>query len=80
MKKDFFISSLWQNLCGRMLKSSCRQGLDPESYAKGRVDGCSGREMPDEPELIASCGSSYIMGHIDGRMEARKNRILNVKL
>ncbi len=80
MNTRLFIDLLWQNLCNKALKPSCRQGLDPASYAKGLSDGCSDREMPDDPREVASCEASYVLGHIDGRMEARKNRILNVKL
>ena len=83
MKKNehqTFLDWLWQNLRNKVLKPSCRQGLDPASYAKGRSDGCSDREIPDDPGNVASCEASYVLGHIDGRMEARKNRILDVKL
>ena len=72
--------SIWRNFCGKVLESSRREEIDPASYAQGREDGCSGIRMPDDPWKIVSCGASYTMGHIDGMIEGRKNKILNVKL
>ena len=80
MKTRQKLYSIWRDFYGMILKSSHGEEIDPASYARGRKDACSGKKMPDDPWKIVSCGASYTMGHIDGMIECRKNKILNVKL